>query len=114
MALVALASGASISLVAPFITTSKQGTLRHVTASSSVAIKVELQSVLNSGVATTVVTLFTSVGSLSAEWKEYMPGEFMAQAAANGTSNGFVVKITNLDAQGNAADCYATIVWSEA
>jgi len=111
---VSLATGASVTLAAPFVTAGKQGTLKHVDAASSVAIKVEIQTVNNSSVATSVVTRFNSFYQLWTEWREYITGELVAQTAANGTSNGFAVKITNMDPGGNAADVFANVVWTEA
>jgi hypothetical protein len=108
-----LAAGSSVTLSCPFVTSGKQGYLRHVNASSSVAIKVELQSINNSSAATSVVTLFNSVYNLGLDWKEYWNGEFPGQAGANGTTACFAVKITNMDPQSNAADVFATCVWTE-
>jgi hypothetical protein len=110
---VSLAAGASITLSAPFVTATKQGTLKHVDASSSVPIKVELQSVNNASVATSIITRFTSSYNLFSEWREYITGEFLGIAAANGTAACFAVKITNMDPQANAADVFATLAWTE-
>lgn len=108
-----LAAGSSVTVSAAFITSGKQGYLRHVTASSSVAVKIELQSINNSSVATSQVVMFNSNYNLSLNWEEYWNGEFAAQAAANGTTNCFAIKFTNMDNQSNAADVYATLVWTE-
>ena len=109
----ALAAGASVTLFAPFVTATKQGVLKHVDVSSSVPIKVELQSVNNASAATSVITRFTSAYTSWTEWREYVTGEFLGVTGADGTHACFAVKITNEDPQGQAADVYASVCWSE-
>ena len=95
-----LAVGSQITLTAPAISSGKIGALKHAVVSSSIPLKIELQS---DGV--TAYTMFTSVFAQTSNWREVVAGEFTG-------ATGFAVQLTNMDST-SAADCYGTLVWTE-
>jgi len=104
-----LAIGSNVTLNAPTITNAKRGALKHVVASSSIPLKVEIQSI-QASTATTFYTMFTSSANPTICWQEIALDELLT-AASDGTTR-FAVNLTNMD-NTSAADVYATLVWAE-
>jgi len=95
-----LTVGSQVILTAPAISNGKIGALKKAVISSSIPLKVELQS---DGV--TVYTMFTSVFAPTIKWKEIVFGEFIG-------TTGFSVQLTN-QSSNDVADCYGTLCWTE-
>lgn len=108
----ALAAGASANLTGAALTANKTGKLIECTFTSSVRIKVELQTV-SSGVSPTITTVRTFFREAS-DSGSYAPADANLITVASAASNmgKFQLKITNEDNH-LAADIYGSLSWDE-
>lgn len=108
----ALAALGNVTVQGTQVASGKTGKLMGFVASSSVPLKIEIQTVLNNGAGTTKVVLFTSAANPTVSYN--CPDKsFIVQAeSVTAGFDGFAVKWTNLDPV-NAGDVYATLFWDE-
>ena len=106
-----LAAGSSTDLDGTQITSAKTGKLVGIIATASVAIKVELKTVLNATPSSTLAVFFIKAGDGQ---PILMPSREFYTVAHDVTAglDAFRVTITNLDTS-VAADVYCTFLWDE-
>lgn len=106
----AVAAGSTATLTCTTISSGKTGKLAELVLTASVAIKADLQTVLN-GTGTTVATFFVQANSTLVFTTPHLNYITQAESVTAGF-DGFQVIITNNDTA-NAADVYATFLYDE-
>ena len=106
-----LAAGASVDLDSSQITSSLTGKLAALSFASSLPLKAVLKTVLNA-VETDIAVFFSRAGD--DKWYTFPSKDYITQAQNGGAGfDGFRLTITNMDADSQPADVYATFIYDE-
>ncbi len=108
---VTLAAGATVDLDSNQITSPLTGKLAALSFASSLPLKAVLKTVLNA-VETDVAVFFSLAGQ--DRWIDFPSKDYVTQAQNAGAGfDGFRLTVTNMDADSQPADVYATFMYDE-